>query len=112
MKKSILFTFFFVFFAFTAIAQELPEKKVIERTNVFVDRLVKNLPDLTETEKTKFFEFKKAQIISLHKVQIEYKDKPEYDTKFKEVLMSFQKSVKDEFGIKRGSEMIQASLKE
>lgn len=112
MKKSFLFTFILAVFSLSAMAQALPEKKAIERTTIFMDRLVKNLPDLTEDEKTKFFNFKKNQIIDLHRVQIEYKDKPEYDAKFKEVLMSFQKAVKDEFGIKRGSEMIKASLTE
>lgn len=113
MKKTIVFTLLLTALSFATYAQKpLPENKAIERANIFIERLVKNVPDLTEDEKTKFFEFKKAQVIDLHRVQMEYKDKPEYDEKFKEVLTSFQKAVKDEFGIKRGSELIKASLTE
>ena len=66
---------------------------------------------MTDKEKKKFYDLKLAQIKELEKINKEYeKGTDEHKEKFKAVLVNFQKDVKTEFGPKRGSKLIQASL--
>ena len=111
MKKTIVFALLFISFSLSSNAQTKKEQRQIKQANVFVTSLVENLSDVTEEEKTKFFDFKLTQIKELEKVNSEYeKGTDEHKEKFKAVLTNFQKDVKKEFGNKRGAEIIRASL--
>ncbi|WP_439130886.1 hypothetical protein [Polaribacter sp.] len=111
MKKSILFTLLFVSVTIVSFGQSKKEQRIIKQANKFVTSLSENLSDVTEEEKTTFFELKKAQIIELKKINKEYeRGTDEHKTKFKAVLLNFQKDVKEKFGRKRGTEIIRASL--
>ena len=111
MKKTIVFVLLFIGFSLSLNAQTKKEQRQIKQANVFVTSLVENLSDVTEEEKTKFFDFKLKQIKELEKVNTEYeKGTDEHKVKFQAVLKGFQKEVKDEFGTKRGAEIIRASL--
>lgn len=111
MKKTILFALLFVSFSISSTGQTKKEQRQIKQANVFVKSLEENLSDVTDEEKKKFYDFKLAQIKELEKVNNEYeRGTDEHKEKFKAVLVNFQKEVKEEFGAKRGNEIIKASL--
>ena len=111
MKKTIVFALLFIGFSLSSNAQTKQEQRQIKQANVFVKSIEDNLSDVTEEEKKKFYELKLTQIKELEKVNKEYeKNTDEHKEKFKAVLLNFQKDVKEEFGAKRGGELIKASL--
>ena len=109
MKKIMLLVC--LSFSLISFAQSKKEQRIIDRTNEFVASVENNLDNVTEEEKTKFFEIKKEQIEAFWDMGKNYeKGTDEFKAKRKEVITIFREKVFTEFGKQRGRDILKASL--
>ena len=109
MKKTILL--FCMSFTLISFGQSKKEQRITERTNEFVKSVEENLPNVTEDEKTKFFEIKKSQIEAFWDAGSTFeKGTPEHKAKVDEIVKDYRQKMIAEYGKKRGVAIIRASL--
>jgi len=107
MKKTILFLFLAAMSS-SLFSQTNYDKRVENNVNAYIERVENNIT-LSKEEKEKIFDLKKVHTINFWKVTEELKDKPTLDEERKKVGKAFSSAMIEEFGRKRGLEILKAS---
>lgn len=110
MNLKILYLFSFLFFAFTqhVTCQKNTDETIVDYVNEYIKRVNKNL-ELTKLEKGKLFKLKETYYKKYLFVEHKYKNHSKLDDQRIKVNLAYSKSVVQEFGKKRGIEILEAS---